>query len=931
MPRLILLAVLLAASAASAQTRSGALAAGDVTLDSGEFVDEYPVQVRAGQTVHVEVTSQDFDTYVLVKDASDRQEDNDDCTDGETTRSCVDFVATAAGTVRVLVTSYQPGETGAYRVTITTDGRASGSGATRGGAGTTRGDGADRGATGRGGTAGWNGSGRGGATGQALQSGRRTSGALGRPDATLSSGEFVDTYAIDVRAGQRLAVDLTSDDFDTYVLVTRPSGEQDDNDDCEPGQTRRSCLDVVADESGTWRVAVTSYQPGETGDYALTATVGGGTASGGPRGGGTRGVQPASIRGGGVRGGDARYESGSLEDGDATLDSGEFADTFTFEGTGGPVTVDLRSRGFDSYLIVRGEDGEQSDNDDYEGALDRSLLVVETERGQTYTATVTSYAADETGDYDLTIQGESGAPTSGPGRTVAGGTRTETGRLERSDETLRSGEFVDTYTFQGTPGQRLTVDLTSGDFDTYLVVEPPRGETVEDDDGGGETGHSLLEMDLTEPGEYTVYVTSYAAAETGAYRLTIDGTERFGQPAATGRGSDGAVRQTSAPARSGTAPTRATQPTTRQIADWTLAETFRGELDARDQRLSSGEYTEVHTFDGDAGEPVRIEMTSSAFDTYLLVESPSGEQVENDDYDGAQDRSVVEFTMPESGRYRVTATSYRADETGAYTLRVSQADAMRPDRPAFDRIVGVFAGISDYGGRINNLDYTAADAVLVRDAMIAQGMRPEDGILLQDADATVAGMQAAFDRIARTADERTMFVFFYSGHGGQYPRAQFEREDPDNLDESIELYDAEILDDDFDRMLSGLPSSRMLIVLDACFSGGFAKDVISSPGRMGLFSSEEDVVSAVAVKFEAGGYLSRFFADAAETPQADEDGNGAITALELSQYLHTRYNQDVTGTGRELIVARDTRPEHQKLIVDRGSVGLYDTLFQAGR
>ena len=782
-----------------------------------------------------------------------------------------------------------------------------------------------------GGTAGWNGTGRGEAAGQALQSGRRTAGDLGRGDATLSSGEFVDTYTLDVRAGQRLGVELTSDDFDTYILVTHPSGEQDDNDDCEPGQTSRSCLDVVADESGTWRVAVTSYQPGEAGDYALTATVGGGTAgTGGTRG----GVQPAAIRGGtrggGVRGGDARYESGSLEDGDTTLDSGEFADTFEFEGTGEPVTVDLRSRGFDSYLIVRGEDDEQSDNDDYEGALDRSLLVVETERGQTYTATVTSYAAEETGDYDLAIQGE-GAPAGAPGQTVAGGTRTEPGRLERADETLRSGEFVDTYTFQGTPGQRLTVDLTSGDFDTYLVVEPPRGETVEDDDGGGETGHSRLEMDLTEPGEYTVYVTSYAAAETGAYRLAIDGTERFGQPAATGRGDgagrDGAVRPASAPGRG---PSRATQPTTRQIADWTLAETFRGELDARDQRLSSGEYTEVHTFDGDAGEPVRIEMTSSAFDTYLMVESPSGEQVENDDYDGAQDRSVVEFTMREPGRYRVTATSYRADETGAYSLRVSQADAMRPDPPAFDRIVGVFAGISDYGGRIGNLDYTAADAVLVRDAMIAQGMRPEDGILLQDADATVAGMEAAFARIARTADERTMFVFFYSGHGGQYPTAP-DRSDPDGQNESIELYDAEILDDDFDRMLSGLPSSRMLVVLDACFSGGFAKDVISSPGRMGLFSSEEDVVSAVAVKFEAGGYLSRFFADAAETPQADEDGNGAITALELSQYLHTRYNQDVTGTGRELIVARDTRPEHQKLIVDRGSVGLYDTLFQLGR
>ncbi len=437
-------------------------------------------------------------------------------------------------------------------------------------------------------------------------------------------------------------------------------------------------------------------------------------------------------------------------------------------------------------------------------------------------------------------------------------------------------------------------------------------------------------MDLTEPGAYTVYVTSYAAAETGAYRLAIDGTERFGQPAPSTRtvSADGPG---GGPVRPASTTPRATQPTTRQVADWTLAETFDGTLDASDQRLDSGEFTEVHTFDGDAGEPIRIDLTSQDFDTYLIVTAPSGERVDNDDFNGSQTESVVEFTMRESGRYRVTVTSYRAGETGRYALRLSQTDAMRPDPPAFDRIVGIFAGISDYGGRINNLDYTAQDAVLVRDAMIAQGMRPEDGILLQDADATVAGMQRAFDQ--RRADGRRPHPVRLLLLGPRRPVPAHDARargpgQPRRVDRALRRRDPRRR---LRPMLSALPSSRMLIVLDACFSGGFAKDVISSPGRMGLFSSEEDVVSAVAVKFQAGGYLSRFFADATETTQADEDANGAVTALELSQYLHNRFDADVRGTGRELIVARDTRPEHQKLIVDRGSIGLYETLFSLGR
>jgi len=28
-----------------------------------------------------------------------------------------------------------------------------------------------------------------------------------------------------------------------------------------------------------------------------------------------------------------------------------------------------------------------------------------------------------------------------------------------------------------------------------------------------------------------------------------------------------------------------------------------------------------------------------------------------------------------------------------------------------------------------------------------------------------------------------------------------------------------------------------------------------------------------------------------------------------------------------MLVSRETRPEHQKLVVDRGSIGLYESLF----
>jgi hypothetical protein len=96
------------------------------------------------------------------------------------------------------------------------------------------------------------------------------------------------------------------------------------------------------------------------------------------------------------------------------------------------------------------------------------------------------------------------------------------GRLERGDETLESGEYADHYTFTGSAHQRAVIDLRSADFDPYLFVRSPSGEQFDNDDFEGDPARSLLTLDLTESGPYRVTVTSYATRETGSYTLSID-------------------------------------------------------------------------------------------------------------------------------------------------------------------------------------------------------------------------------------------------------------------------------------------------------------------------------------------------------------------------------------------------------------------------
>lgn len=704
-------------------------------------------------------------------------------------------------------------------------------------------------------------------------------GTLGAGDSRLESGEFVDRYEVEVEVGQRLVADLTSDEFDTYLVVRSPGGVQTENDDHE-GDVRRSHVEVAVDEPGTWVVWATSFEPGETGEYR---------------------IEVQSGAGGSVVAGDpgVRVEAGRLEPGDEALDAGEFVDTYTFEGQAGQqALLDLRSAELDTYLMLVAPSGRAVENDDFEGDAGRSVISQALEESGEYRIAVTSYAAGETGAYLLRITLADDATT------LAGAARTESGSLEVGDEELRSGEYADVYTFEGSPGETVVATLSSSEFDPYLIVRGPDEDRRENDDLAGRPGESEVEMTLAESGEYRVIVTSYAPGETGSYSLRID------------RG----------------APDRAEQQR-RDVAALPVGSSVRSALDDRDGRREAGQYRDLYVFEGAGGDGVSVVMTSDDFDTYVEVVTPSGEIIDNDDWEGSTRESRVDLVLPESGRYRLVATSYRAGDTGEYELGVSSSRA--GDRPAREgdasgRVLGVFVGISDYGGRAGDLAYTAEDAHTVARALEAgAGMRAEDAVVLTDGQATLAAVRQAVRDVGGRAGPDDLFVFFYSGHGDRVERSGPQMSDPDAMDETLEFYDAGITDDDFSALLSEIDPGIAMLVLDACFSGGFSKDVVSVPGRIGFFSSEEDVTSSVAAKFRAGGYLSHFMADAVGEGLADGDGDDAISAIELSQYLYERYRADVKSGGPDDYV-RTGGPQtgYQHLVVDRGSIRPNQVLFR---
>jgi hypothetical protein len=103
--------------AGAPRVERGRLEAGDATLNTGEYVDAYEAACRRGRPIVVDLRSVDMDPYLIVRLPDGSQVDNDDH-EGDLTHSRVEATPPSDGTCSVLVTSFEPGGTGAYELSI---------------------------------------------------------------------------------------------------------------------------------------------------------------------------------------------------------------------------------------------------------------------------------------------------------------------------------------------------------------------------------------------------------------------------------------------------------------------------------------------------------------------------------------------------------------------------------------------------------------------------------------------------------------------------------------------------------------------------------------------------------------------------------------------------------------------------------------------
>ena len=99
---------------------------------------------------------------------------------------------------------------------------------------------------------------------------------------------------------------------------------------------------------------------------------------------------------------------------------------------------------------------------------------------------------------------------------------TVSGRVPALASSLVRNHYVQVYAVDSRPDNPLrSVQLSSKDFDAWLIVVSPDGTAYFDDQSGGENDARLRTPVRT--GEWLIVVTAYDPRSSGAFTLAVDG------------------------------------------------------------------------------------------------------------------------------------------------------------------------------------------------------------------------------------------------------------------------------------------------------------------------------------------------------------------------------------------------------------------------
>jgi len=410
---------------------------------------------------------------------------------------------------------------------------------------------------------------------------------------TRRPGAYARWYTFSWTAGRTATIDLTSSQANAYLYLLTPDGEVEAADDDGGGGTNARIQRSLS-QAGPYTIEVTTSVPGQTGGFTLALTgcpIPCGTPSlVSPANGATNAAEPVTFRW------------------NAASGAGSYELEYKAGASGLPVT----RAGLTGTTQTEAEVGNA---------------------GETITWKVRANCGSATGswspEWTLTLAG-GGASCA----TAIVCPQTVSGSWTNACVSARRlGSNARWYTFVGTAGQAVTIDLMSSAVDPFLYLVAPDGTVEAADDDGGEGTNSRIRRSLSQTGTYTIEATMYGLSQTGDFTLALG--DRCTAPIGCPTTLDGS---------------------------WT------SDCVSEKRTGSSGRR---YMFVGTAGQAVTIDLSSNAVDPYLYLVAPDDRVEASDDDSGDHWNARITRTLRQTGTYTIEATTYYPDLPGDFTLALT--------------------------------------------------------------------------------------------------------------------------------------------------------------------------------------------------------------------------------------------------------------------
>lgn len=249
--------------------------------------------------------------------------------------------------------------------------------------------------------------------------------------------------------------------------------------------------------------------------------------------------------------------------------------------------------------------------------------------------------------------------------------------------------------------------------------------------------------------------------------------------------------------------------------------------------------------------------------------------------DAAGDEAVAVHARRDS-EYGITVYLYDRDGETSFDLEVGRIiSTPLADPSPLPETWALSGGISGYPSAEDVLNRASMDAVEFYE-FLAHGQEiPEDHlILLVDGMCTVDAFMGGMASLLERAGPEDRVVVFYSGHGDRSHPGSGGPEEEDGANEQLCLYDGDVSDDLLSGLVDSLAGAPVFLFFDACHSGGFVNDFSEGDEVMVLTAAREDL--SVSERILTPLLLRGSRGD------ADSDGNGYVSALELLAYIDER-------------------------------------------